>query len=154
MTRNILFALALGLLPLPFSTAPAQATTWSTACDDALCLFRHEVAAPGGQGTSALFEILVDAEAADASIVLTTPLGVALEPGIRLEVEGHAWSAPIKVCHADGCRATASLDEDGLALLLQQSRIIIHYHVFGAAEEVALELPTKGLIQAITSQGR
>lgn len=130
----------------------AKASTWQTACDDALCVFRQQVPAPGGQGTSALFEILVDANAAKATIVLTTPLGVALEPGVRLEADGQTWAAPIKVCHADGCRATASIDEDGFAHLLQQQAITIHYHAFGAPEEVALELPLRGLVKEITSQ--
>lgn len=134
------------------AASPVAASTWQTACDDALCVFRHEVAAPGGAGTSALFEILVNADDAVATLVLTTPLGVALEPGVRLQVDGDTWTAPIKVCHADGCRATAAIDEAGFARLLQQNAIMIEYHVFGAAEPVGLELPIRGLVKAITSQ--
>ena len=136
------------------SLAPPAAANWVSACDDTHCLFRHNVDAPGGEGISALFEILVDAEAAEADIVLTTPLGVALESGVRFEIEGQEWTAPIKVCHADGCRATYEVDADTFVQLLQQKTLTIHYHVFGAAEDVALELPITGLVKAITSQNR
>lgn len=136
------------------AAALANGPNWQTACDDGLCVFRHDVAAPEGEGTSALFEILVDAETATASIIITTPLGVALEPDIRILTGTREWRAPIKVCHGDGCRATIDLDDDDLAFLLQQRDATIRYHVFGAATDTALQLSLTGLVSAITSRSR
>ena len=150
VTCRLLLVACLGLL----AGSAAFANGWQTACDDGLCVFRHDVPAPGGRGTSALFEILIDAETVDTSVVLTTPLGVALEPGVRLIAGNREWRAPIKVCHGDGCRATMTLDEDDLGYLMAEPEAVIEYYVFGSDAAAALRLPLTGLVSAITSQSR
>lgn len=123
-------------------------------CRENYCVFRKTVSFAGTQNTFALLEVLIDVESGSASIVLTAPLGVALEPGIRMIVEGREWFAPLKVCYTDGCRATVEISNDDFALLLQKQTIDIRYIPFGRNEPLSAILPLNGLVSAISSAKR
>jgi invasion protein IalB len=146
--------LSLLLLSLCLST-PAQAQKvspgdWVSDCEEDYCVFRKTLQFVGEDSAFALFEILIDVTDGEASLVLTAPLGVALQPGVRVSVEGREWFAPLKVCYQDGCRATVEMNNDDLALLLQKQSMDIRYVPFGGDSPVAAVLPLSGLVAAIS----
>ena len=145
--RALLFAIASLVV-----AGTASASQWVSTCEETLCLFRQEISAPNADGTTALFEILIEAETAEASLVVTTPLGIATEPGVRLIVDGQEWQANVRVCQPDGCRAAAQIDSNDLAILLQRTSIEIRFFIFGSEYPVSLELPIDGLIRAMAEQ--
>jgi len=113
-------------------------------------VFRKTLQFVGAKSAFALFEILIDVTTGEASIVLTTPLGVALQPGVRISVEGREWYAPLKVCYADGCRATVEISNQDLALLLQKQSMDLRYIPFGGDAPISANLPLSGLVAAIS----
>jgi len=139
------------------SMAVAQAQTgqwaWTSACEDGYCVFRRALETPGQDSPAALFEVLVNTENGEASMVLTLPLGVALEPGVRLIVEGREWSAPLKVCLPDGCRATVDINASDFGLLLQRPVLDIRYIAFGADTATSVKLPINKLVAAMSKPG-
>ena len=151
MLTSILRAPLLSLAAL-CAVCSAHASQWVATCEETLCLFRQEISAPNADGTTALFEILIEAETAEASLVVTTPLGIATEPGVRLIVDGQEWQANVRVCQPDGCRATTQIDSDDLAVLLQRTSIEVRFFVFGSEHPISLELPIGGLVKAMAQQ--
>lgn len=133
-------------------TASATTDDWSATCEDDLCLFRKTVSSPDGTGASALFEILIDTENGDASVVVTAPLGIAVEPGVRLITEGREWRANVRVCEAEGCRAIVKLNAEDLGIFLQRPDLEMQFYVFGNNDPTRLSLPVRGLVAAMTSQ--
>lgn len=136
-------------------TAPTQAEqvapgNWESDCEDEYCVFRKTLNFSGADSAFALFEILIDVTSGEASIVLTAPLGVALQPGVRIIVDGREWFAPLKVCYTDGCRATVEISNDDLALLLQKQSMDIRYIPFGRENPVSATLPLNGLVAEIS----
>ena len=126
---------------------------WSAACEDGFCVFRRAIETQGNDTTSALFEVLVNTESGEASMILTLPLGVALEPGVRLIVEGREWVAPLKVCLPDGCRATVDINAADFGLLLQRPVLDIRYIAFGADTAISVKLPISKLVGAMSKPG-
>lgn len=143
--RRGLAALFLIIAGLP---APAQTGEWASDCADAFCVFQNSL--DTGQGVFAVVEILINVETGAASIVVTTPLGIALEPGVLITLEGHEWQAPLKVCEADGCRATVDLTADEFGLLLSRPGLELRYIVFGSERPDAATLELSGLVAAIS----
>ncbi|MEJ1334723.1 MAG: invasion associated locus B family protein [Candidatus Sedimenticola sp. (ex Thyasira tokunagai)] len=63
-----------------------------------------------------------------AAMVVTLPMGVALVPGIRVQVdEGEAVGVPYSVCLNNGCRAGFPLEEKMLAALKKGSKLNITF---------------------------
>lgn len=127
---------------------------WLTDCEENYCVYRKTLTVEASDATFALLEILIDTDSGQASIVMTVPLGVALEPGIRMIVEGREWATPLKVCYTDGCRATVEISTDDFGLLLQKKSIDIRYIPFSAENPISAILPLNGLVAAISRTQR
>lgn len=134
----------------PATSEEVSTGNWLSDCEENFCVFRKTLSFSGATSAFALFEILIDISTGEASMVLTAPLGVALQPGVRIIVDGHEWLAPLKVCYTDGCRATIEIDNDDLALLLQKPSMDIRYIPFGSDDPISAVLPLNGLIAAIS----
>ena len=142
--------LILLLFVLPARAEDVAPGGWLSDCRENYCVFRKTLTFEQTENTFALLEILIDTDTGQASIVLTAPLGVALEPGIRMIVQGREWHAPLKVCYTDGCRASVEITSEDLALLLQKPQIDIRYIPFGREKPISAVLPLNGLLAAIS----
>lgn len=127
-----------------------KAGPWTSDCEQPFCVFQKTLQVVDTNAVFAVVEILINVEDGSASIVTTAPLGVAIEPGILLLAAGQERRMTWKVCHPDGCRATADLDSAAFAALLQQPTITIRYIPFGADAPVEAALRMDSLITAIS----
>lgn len=123
---------------------------WASDCQTDYCVFRKPIDQADVEGTFALFEILIDTYSGEASLVLTVPLGIALQPGVQINVEDQKWQAPVKVCYGDGCRATVKISPDDLAFLLQKEALYLRYIPFGKENPVEATVSLSGLVAAIS----
>ena len=129
--------------------ADLKSTPWISDCDAPYCLFQRTLEFDDGSAF-AVFEVLINIETGNASLVTTAPLGVAIEPGVKLSTGNATWQMDVKVCHSDGCRATAELNSTEFGDLLQQSQLDIRYVPFGGDQPVSASLPIDQLITAIS----
>lgn len=143
---TLLLALSLGLPAFGQNLTPGD---WQSDCDQSYCAFRKNLSL-GGDATFAFLEILFNRVDGASTFVLTAPLGVSLEPGVRLDVAGKNWDLPLKVCYADGCRATLDISSEDLAILLQKPTMDIRYIPFGTDVPRSATLPLDGLVAAIS----
>ncbi len=150
LVKRLSILLLAVFLSLPASAQQLTPGDWSSDCDDDYCVFRKTLIFAGENSPFALFEILIDVSNGEASFVLTAPLGVALQPGVRITVEGQEWFAPLKVCYADGCRATVEISNADLALMLQRQTMELRYIPFGSDNPISASLPLNGLVAAIS----
>ncbi len=149
--KRIFLALSLALLSaLPVTAQKVSPGDWVSDCTEDYCVFRKTLSFPGADNAFAHFEILINVDDGSASLVLTAPLGIALQAGVRVDVEEQSWTAPLKVCYSDGCRATIEITNEDLALLLSKPAMDIRYIAFGQENPVLATLPLNGLIAAIS----
>lgn len=138
--------------PLLSGARAAAGSQWESACESEFCAFRKTLAFVDSKDPFALVELLIDVESGESSFVVTTPLGINVTPGVRLITAGQDWTVPFRVCYADGCRATLTINGADLSLLLQNDTLEIRYLRFGEKRPVAASLPLDGLVTTI-SQG-
>lgn len=145
---TLVFAL---LAAAPAMTQETKRVGWESACESEYCAFRKTLAFVDTKDPFALVEILIDIESGESSFVITTPLGISLSPGVRLITEGRDWTVPFRVCYADGCRATLTINGEDLSYLLQNGALEIRYRPFGEKRPVAATLPLDGLVTTISN---
>ena len=150
LIRLIFFALILAFPMTGTFAQPKADTVWASDCGDSFCVFRKPIAAPNSDGIFANIELLIDVADGTASVVITTPLGVALTPGVRVLVGETEWTAPLKVCQSDGCRASFTMNADDLAFLFQQSKMQLFYLPFGQTAPQSASFNLAGLVSAIS----
>ncbi|MGG7566352.1 invasion associated locus B family protein [Rhodovulum sp. DZ06] len=74
-----------------------------------------------------------------------TPLGIAVEPGVRVLIDGQAEILPIKTCFPDGCIAAADISRAGIAALRAVRKVEVHVIAFGDGTTVSMEIPADGV---------
>ena len=82
-------------------------------------------------------------------MILSAPLGVALQPGIEMKIdEGTARRIPFSVCTNKGCQAGMKLDEAALSELRKGNQAEM---VFGDLQRHGVKVPVslKGLTKAL-----
>lgn len=150
MPRLIILLALTFLLSTPVQSQQVSPGDWVSDCEEDFCVFRKTLQFVDTDSAFALIEILIDVTSGEASLVLTAPLGVALQPGVRITVDEREWFAPLKVCYQDGCRATVEMSNDDLALLLQKQSMDLRYIPFGGQSPLSATLPLSGLVAAIS----
>ena len=93
--------------------------------------------------------LLTDPGVAAPTLFLTVPLGVSVEPGVRVLIGGATWSVPIKVCFPDGCQAVLPLDDEQQKLLAGTPKAEARYFAQGTNEPLAIPISLDGLAAAI-----
>jgi invasion protein IalB len=84
-------------------------------------------------------------------MMLTTPLGVLLQPGLTLSVDGSKPIAlPFERCSGQGCEASAVLDKGALAKFVGGKALVVRYAV---SDKAGTDVPMRleGLEDALKS---
>jgi len=128
-TRLLSFAFALAALltamalPGPHGTVRAQDQVqkfgdWSYGCDTSQegtndCVIYQELLDPSNNQPVARLTVIKVAEATRPVLIATTPLGVMLQPGLKLFVDQkEIGSMPFQVCIQPGCRSEVEMPEE------------------------------------------
>ena len=127
--------LLLGALLAPFAgTVPAQQEAgtvaaeqfrdWAKACrtpegaETEVCFVFQNATPEDGERVVMNLLVHYPPEGEGPVMVVTLPLGLALLPGIRLQVDdGATRQVPFRVCNAGGCKAVVPLADELLAEL-------------------------------------
>ncbi|MGB1110463.1 MAG: invasion associated locus B family protein [Gammaproteobacteria bacterium] len=159
-TLAISFALGLGLLTTPATHAAKTGDTfqdWKIQCETPkpevgeIChAFQNLTMKEGNQR---VLHIAVGflPEKDNPVAIFTLPLGVALPPGVQLQVdEGEKSRFPIEVCTPDGCRAGLEVKPELMTALKAGSKAKI---TFANMQRQGLTVPVslKGFTAAINS---
>lgn len=150
LLKQLSLVIAALLLAGAASASDLKSGPWTSACEEEYCVFQKALISTADDTAFAVLEVLINTETGDASIVMTVPLGVAVEPGVSLSASGSVWHAPVKVCHVDGCRATVDVDAAAFGLLLQQPQFDIRYIPFGDDQPRSATVKLEGLVTAIS----
>lgn len=96
------------------------------------------------------FALLRDRVADKVTAVIRVPTGVALPPGLRLEIEPeNSLDGAFQVCEADGCTAILPLDAAAQAALATKTTVRVLFVSYGEANPVAFEVPITGFAEAL-----
>ncbi len=137
---------------LCFATSTVAAE-WTTGCDEAggHCTVQGLLVTPEGQRSGTL-GLQVGRDGQDAVLFVTTPLGAALVPGVKLRASGRDFDLRFDVCYPDGCRASLGLGPEDLAAFLDLESVDLLLFAYGEAEPAILAAPLSGLVEAFGGQ--
>jgi len=82
---------------------------------------------------------------------LTAPLGIMLQPGLTLAIDGHApFTVPLALCQTGGCETVIDLDQQALNQFRYGKVAVVRYVT---EDRKALDLPLRldGLADALKS---
>jgi invasion protein IalB len=146
-----LFLSALFLAALLPVQSMAAVANWSTTCKLRQCAISTSAMAKGSRDPVLTVAILVASDRSDPQLLVTTPLGSAIEPGARAKIGNITLSLKFKACYPDGCRAHAILDAALLDTLIAASAIEFRYFAQSSERQVSASIPMQGLAEALAS---
>lgn len=141
----------IGLLALPclilLMHQPAQA--WTTECRENRCGISIAVKDEPSDRRLLSLAVLVNKDGSDPAVVLTTPLGTALEPGARLLIGPQEMKLTFKACFPDGCQAYRELSEDEHSVLRSASTVDALFFAQGSDKPFSAKIELTGLDAAL-----
>jgi len=143
--------LSIGLLCVAASVGPgaSHANAWTTECKERRCGISINVNDESQKQRLLTLAMLVNKDGSDPAILLTTPLGAALEPGVRLIVGQRELGLKFKVCYPDGCQAHASLAPADLVEFRGAANIDVRFFVQNNDKPLSAKIDIAGLSEAI-----
>lgn len=138
--RSLVLAAAL----ISVSSA-ALAEDWSVACTAQECAVSRTLADAEQNRRFATIALTTPKGGGASVLTVTTPLGVAIEPGVRLVMDDLAFGLPFKVCFPDGCAAARPLEPDELSALLTSASADLRFFAFGTGEQLSGAVSLDGL---------
>ncbi len=129
--------------------AGALAQEWIVECAAGSC--EASVTALREDGGRVLVATFLRADGAAPEIQVALPLGMAIEPGVRVVADGETVLTPsFRVCTAEaGCRAAAAVTPEAAAAMSGAGELSVQAFPFGAEAPVSVPLPTGGLADAL-----
>jgi len=120
--------LLLVLLPLAAHAAPKQSfRDWQRQCEPSpaggqSCNIAQQVVNPENGALAMRVQVGLTPQR-QPLLLVTLPLGVALRPGVVVNIDGHGqWPVSFDVCTGDGCRAATVLEPKLLRAMRQGSQ--------------------------------
>ena len=131
--------------------AGARAQEWTVACAEGVC--EATVTAVREDGGRVLVATFLRAEGGTPEMQVALPLGMAIEPGVRVVADGEtALTASFRVCTAEtGCRAAAAVTPEAAAAMAGAGELSVQAFPFGAEAPVSVPMPTGGLADALAA---
>jgi len=155
MTRAILAALAVAALPAIGQTPPQGEPEigpddWQVRCEAGGCLVLKPVPLDGaGEQSRLMLTFAVPRDGGRVRMAVITPLGTALEQGLRLQVGAQESRYQFATCLADGCVVVVELTADDIANMGVQPGITATFAAVNRAEPFAVAIPMADFEQAI-----
>jgi len=127
---------------------------WTTDCDQRRCVVARALIDETAGRRFATFAVVTDPDGSGPALLISTPLGIAVDAGVRAVIGGQVWDAPVRVCFPDGCQAGRPLSADELALLSGAESADLRYFPFGSATPIGATVPLGGLAAALEALAR
>lgn len=153
----MLFSLAGILLAVSCNLAAAQepsGESWQTTCNDKRCVISRRLVEQTTKRPFLTFSLSFEKDSKEPLLALIAPLGIALQPGIRVIVNARTLDVPVRVCYPDGCQAARPVSEDEIALLRSSAEADVRFFVMEKSEPLAARVDLKGLANAIDSRDK
>lgn len=151
MFSKIAAALVAATLAVP-ALAQETADGWQTTCAEADCTLVLRVADPASDRAMAtLLATVGPDEDEPIRFGVALPLGLSLEPGIRVVAGEESVALPFEVCFPDGCRASRPLTAPEEAALLRPGPLDLRFYPFGSDRLVSVAVPATGFADAVAA---
>lgn len=155
--RLVSSTIALGLLAIAVSmpsVQPASAqntpeSDWSVTCEETRCSVSISATDTRTGQRVATIMIILDREEQSPLMAAIVPLGVAIEPGLRMLYGDEVVSLGVEACFPDGCRAVMQMNDAFHANLARAEDFELRYFPLGSEQPVAVTLPSDGLTDTL-----
>ena len=151
-TYRVLAAACLLALTL-INCAAAQESVgdqqWKSQCKEATCSLSLGLVDSNTKKRFATLAFLFEKGKEEPAVVVTTPLGVALEPGVRVIVGDDSFDLKAKVCFPDGCQASLVINRPDFDRIAKMPNARIQFFPFSSSTPIEASVPLNGLPAAV-----
>ena len=134
------------------STAQESATgdqQWKSQCKETRCSLSVALVDSKTKKHFATLAFLFEKGKEEPAVVVTTPLGIALEPGVRVIVGDDSLDLKARVCFPDGCQASLVVDRPDFDRIAKMPSARIQFFPFSSATPIEASVPLTGLTAAV-----
>jgi invasion protein IalB len=142
MTSFLKSAAAACLFALAYAT---PALSWTKDCTQDRCGLSITALDQTSKKPMLTFTVLANKDKSAPGVIVMLPLGVALEPGVKLVVGDQQIAMAYKVCMPDGCQAYANISNDDWAKLLAAKSVEVRFFPLAADKPISSALDLSGL---------
>ncbi len=121
---------------------------WQVTCEADGCLVIKPVPFDA-QGRRVMLTLAVPRDGGAVRMAILTPLGTALEPGLRLQIGAEEQALRFTTCMADGCAVVVSLSDDDIAIMGVNPSILATFQAVNRAEPYVVTIPMADLEEAV-----
>lgn len=129
----------------------AVAQDWQPECKATSCTMSRELTDEASGNRIATVSFAVDTASPTVITSFAVPLGVALEPGIKLKWQDKSTVVKFRTCYPDGCQAAAMLEHEQIEEMAEAKKISISFFPVNSDRPILAEVPLTGLDQAVDS---
>jgi invasion protein IalB len=137
------------LCMLMYAELAIPSHAWTQDCTPKQCSISASAINSATGMKHASLKLVIARDDSDAELIATTPLGTALEPGVRLIFQSFSIKLTYKVCYPDGCRAYTPLLKAELDQLLEAQELELQFFAQANARPLSARLPVAGLAEAL-----
>lgn len=151
LMRHVAILAVLGAVSLPaIAQAPVEIgpDDWQLTCEPNGCLVIKPVPFDG-EGRRVMLTFAVPVDGGIVRMALLTPLGTALEPGLRLQIGAQEQTFRFSTCMTDGCAVVADLTADDIANMAVQPSMTATFNAVNRAEPYVVSIPMADFQEAI-----
>lgn len=121
---------------------------WQVRCEDGGCLVVKPVPLDDA-GRRILLTFAVPQERSTIRMALITPLGTALEQGLRLQIGAQDVVYRFSTCMGDGCIIVAELSPDDIENIAVQPQMTAIFYSVNRSEPYSVDIPLADFGEAI-----
>jgi invasion protein IalB len=121
------------------------ALSWTKDCKENRCALSITAVDKASQKPMLTFSVLANKDKSAPAVIAMLPLGVALQPGVKLVIGDQQISVAFKVCVPDGCQAYADLSVDDWAKVVAAKSLQVRFFPLSSDKPVSSTLDLSGL---------
>jgi invasion protein IalB len=131
-------------------TADERFENWSYSCNQGACQTFVTLADAVNRDVRFSMSTVYNPKNKSTSIIVQTPLGVALPPGLRIYSDKTTHlDMPYQTCDKTGCSAAAVLDDTVLAKFKAAESLQVQFIRYGKTSKDSFKVPMAGFSDAL-----
>ena len=128
----------------------SPALAWTKDCKENRCGLSISALDATSKKPMLTFTVLADKDKSKPAVVVMLPLGVALEPGVKMVIGEKQVPLAFKVCVPDGCQAYADVKAEDWGAMTAAKSLEVRFFALAADKPISAPIDLSGLTDELS----
>ena len=151
ITQTAKVVLAGCAVALATCVASSPSFAWTRECGGDRCAYSAIAKDSKTNRPLVTLSVFVGKDDSGSAFVVQTPLGSALDAGLRIVYGTEEMKGAFKVCYPDGCQVLIEITAEQLAKLLTVPTASVQFFRYEANAPLSIDIDVSGLKEAIAA---